>query len=229
MSSRKFKEEHQDCLCYICDKVKPENEINKLKMRGRSIGSEFDGSKFTMNICDSCIKIEHYKWFLEEPKLVDKYTEKYEHESKIKELIDSLLIENQEYIMNGFMSREDWIAMKKGTLPDKEYKKYFMYSPSEARAYKERFPTCEHPVNVRYSENSVGCKCSVGAMGHKNQEASVNISEKCFECSFYKKRETPIKEIKKEDLEDYDLFKLYQLRENELLNKFEDKKPKNKD
>lgn len=209
---REYKHENKHRLCYQCDELvrDPKFSLHTLTVAGRGYGSIFDSSHFEVQLCSNCVKADYDLWFNEEPVMHD-YVEEYSHEEKIGSLIDGFLVENQEYVWNEnssymIMDRQDWIDMKLGALPDEKYKEYGMYSPSEVAAYEERFPVCQHPVNVRYDDGSVGCRCPHGAMGHKDQEASLNISVECFGCEFFEQRKTPIREITHED---YDLYKSY--------------------
>lgn len=82
-----------------------------------------------------------------------------------------------------------------------------MYSPRQIKTYKERFPTCEHPVNITYSDGTKGCWCPLGAYGDYDQKAKdYNFSSECFNCQHYKQRETPIKEMDRNTFEKYKYY-----------------------
>lgn len=105
------------------------------------------------------------------------------------------------------MDSQDWIDDKLGILPDEVYEEeYNMYSPRQIKAYEERFPTCEHPVNKVYNDGSKGCWCPFGTNGNYGQEVGLNVSDECFNCRHYKLRETPIKEM---EYETYEKYKVY--------------------
>jgi hypothetical protein len=210
MRSREEKHLNNERLCYACDTLqKSKNDIRTYSISYRGYGSIFDNCRFSIQLCSECDKPEYNEWFNERPKKGE-YWEEYEHEEKIRDLINSFIIENQEYVWNGMdgwgMERQDWIDMKKGILPDEKYEEYGMYSPRQINAYKERFPTCEHPVNIVYEDGSKGCWCPFGAHGYYDQEVSPNISDECYGCNHYKVREAPIKEM---DNETYNKYKKY--------------------
>ncbi len=208
MNTREEKEMNQKRLCYKCDTLKDsEDEINYYGIwRSRGYGSIFDNDSFTIQICNKCTRPEYKIWFDENPVVEEGYVEFYEHEENIWNLIKSFVVENQEYVLNDHMDRSDWIAMENGTLPDEAYEEYGMYSPRQIRAYEERFPTCEHPVNAAFNDNSVGCYCPFGASGNKDQEVDGNISSECFGCTKYKFRESPRKEMSYETYQKYELY-----------------------
>lgn len=65
------------------------------------------------------------------------------------------------------MESQDWIDVELGVAPDSIYKEYGMYSPSEIKAYEERFPTCENVYLKTYKDGSGSCRCDYGAYGEK--------------------------------------------------------------
>lgn len=210
MTEREYKHQNRHRLCYCCDELQEnEKDLIKYSISYRGYGSIFDNCRFTVQLCKKCDKPEYKEWFYEEPKMED-YCEVYQYEEKIEELINSFPIENQEYVWNGmdgyWMERQDWIDMQLGILPDEKYEEYGMYSPRQIKAYEERFTTCEHPVNVVYSDGSKGCWCPFGAHGEYGQQVSPNISDECYGCEYYKKRETPIKKM---DRDTYDKYEKY--------------------
>lgn len=199
MTTREEKHLNNERLCYYCDTLqKDESQINHWSMYGRGYGSDFDSSRFSIQLCNDCNKPEYEEWFCEEPE-IDDYCEVYKNEGKISDLINSFPIENQEYVWNGIdgwgMDRQDWIDMQLGVLPDERYEEYGMYSPRQVNAYKERFPTCEHPVNVIWNDGSKGCWCPFGASGIYGQKAKENLSDECYGCKHYMKRQSEIKEM----------------------------------
>lgn len=225
---REFKHKNKERLCYCCDTLqKSADKIHILKINNydRGYGSNFDGCNIEIQLCDKCYKEEHAKWFNEQPVIIDDYIKEYTYEEDINNLIKSFPIENQEYVLNHTgdyieMDREDWINMQLGILPDEKYKEYGMYPPSEIKAYEEKFPTCEYPVHRIYDDGSKGCWCPFEAYGEVGQKTSANISNECYYCEYYKKRETPIKDIKDEDFQDYKLYIKSQLKTKELEKKF---------
>ncbi len=213
----------------ICFKCLQEKRINTYSIYGRGYGSKFDGSNTKLQICDECSHFDLNKWFNEECALIDDYCERYNHEDEIYNFIDMFPLQGQELFLNRCMSgwtshvmeSQDWIDMVLGILPDEKYKEYGMYSPSEVKAYKERFPTCEHPVNVVYEDESKGCRCPFGVFGEYGQNEGLNYSDKCYTCEQYSSRETPIKEIKGEDFNDYQQYIISKFKMKKWKGKFE--------
>ncbi|MGG3989677.1 hypothetical protein [Bacillus smithii] len=211
MVSREEKHLHNDRLCYKCDTLQEsKDDLIVYHMSGRGYGSFFDNESFEIQLCNNCAKPEYQKWFDEIP-TYDEFLERYKYEDKIQELINSFPIENQEYVLNGAdgwaMERDHWIAMKKGTLKDEIYEEYGLYSPRQIKAYEERFPTCEHPVNVIYEDGSKNCYCPFGAYGKFDQNIKEHsYSTECFGCEFYKKRETPLKTMDNDTYNKYERY-----------------------
>jgi len=208
MYTREEKHQNRDRLCYSCDNlVEDKNKLITYSVSYRGYGSIFDGCRFSVQLCRNCDKPKYKLWFNEVPEM-DDYCEVYKNEEKIRDFVNSFIIENQEYVWNGMdgyhMDRGDWIDMENGVLPEEKYEEYGMYSPSQVNAYNERFSTCEHPVQAVFSDNSIGCYCPYGASGYEGQTASPNISIECHGCTHYKKRETPMKEM------DYGTYQKYE-------------------
>jgi len=228
-NDRDYKHLNNERLCYCCDTLQPKEEIiHKLGFsnHSRGYGSSFDNESLEIQLCSSCYKDEYAKWFDEIPEIEEgDFYEDYKYEKDITDFINSFILENQEYVLNGAgdftMDRQDWIDMENNILPDGKYKEYRMYSPSEAKSYEEKFPTCHYPVNRIYSDDSKGCWCPFGACGNIGQTTSPNISDECYYCDYYKVRETPIKDIEDNDFEDYKLYIQSKLRQDELNSKFD--------
>lgn len=228
----KYRQENQERLCYCCDTFQPSKDnINTYRIYMRGYGSIFDNCDFTIQLCDKCKQQINKKWFYEQPTMLHEYCEEYKYEKELDNFIHTFPIQNQEYIynhMNGYtMDRSDWIAMKKGNLPEFKYKEYGMYSPLEINAYKERFPTCEYPVIRKYKDGSQGCWCPIAiTFAHGDIEEnkivpSLNISQDCYYCKNYKLRTSNIKTILDIDFDDYELYMKSNLKMNELKEKFE--------
>lgn len=207
MSNRKEKHNNNDKLCYSCDTLLIDrSKLTLLSLNRRGYGSIFDSCNLTIQLCETCMKNEYVSWFNEKPEMFD-HIEHYTYEDSIKNLINSFIIENQEYIMNGIdgwgMDRKDWIDMQCGNLSDEKYEEYGMYSPSQISAYEKRFLTCTHPINVTFDDDSKNCQCVFGALGQYNQKPSPNISNACFGCEHFKPRENPIKEMTVKEFNQY--------------------------
>jgi hypothetical protein len=194
-------------LCFKCLNKK---KITKFSLY-RGYGSSFDNYRTYLQICDDCKPTNIKAWFDEEPEMQDNFYEEYKHEKDITDLVDSFPLEGQELFWNrcaygalaDSMGSQDWIDMKLGILPDEKYKEYGMYSPTEKRLYEERYPTCNHPINIVHSDESKGSRCVFGASGKYGQEVGLNISEECSKCQRYTPRNEPIKDMS------YDEYKLY--------------------
>jgi hypothetical protein len=165
-------------------------------------------------LCEECNPTGIEKWVNEQPKYVD-YYETYQYENEIHKLIDELPIEGQELVLARtaygasapWISGKDWIDMQLGTLPDKKYEEYGYYSPRQIKAYHDRFPTCEHPINVIYSEDSKASNCPFGAMGGFNQKVDDdNPWDDCYNCPHYKQRNTKIKTMSSEEYDRYEKY-----------------------
>jgi hypothetical protein len=85
--------------------------------------------------------------------------------------------------------------MKLGILPDEKYKEYSMYSPSERKAYEDRFPNCKHVEIKVYNDGSKGSHCYKMAFGDSEGNCGSNMSDKCYLCSCYEERTGEIKVV----------------------------------
>lgn len=199
-------------ICFKCLKEKP--KLEKYSLYRSNYGSSFVHNYTYLQICNKCKPKDIEKWFNEKPEMIDEYCAKYKYEQNIIDFVNTLPIEGQELFWNRCahgacadnMDSQDWIDMQLGILPDEKYEEYGMYSPRQIEAYEERFPTCEYPINVVYSDGSKSCWCPFGAGGEYGQKVSPNISDECYGCEHYKKRETPIKEM---DRDTYDKYEKY--------------------
>ena len=114
------------------------------------------------------------------------------------------------------MDAQDWIDYKLNILTHEKCKEYGLYSPQEKQAYKERFPICQHPVNVIFEDESKGCWCPFGAYGEYGQKTGRNLYDGCYECKYFEKRRTPIKYISEKDWIDYKIYYIGKLKEEEF-------------
>jgi len=199
-------------LCFCCLE-KDKSGLKTYYLYRSEYGSSFDNNYTYLQICDDCKPKDIELWFNESPEMND-YCADYKYEENIIDLIDTFPLQGQELFWNRCasgacsytMESQHWIDDKLGILPDEIYEnEYSMYSPRQIKAYEERFPTCEHPVNAMFDDDSKGCYCPFGASGNYNQEISPNVSDECFGCEKYKIRETPIKEMS------YDTYKKYEI------------------
>lgn len=216
--------EKYDKICFKC--LKEKDELKKYYLNRYEYGSKFDNMVTYLQICNECSPEGIEEWFNEKPEMKHDCYAVYKYEQNIIDFIDTLPIQGQELFWNRcasgaiayYMDSQDWIDMKLGILPDEKYEAYYMISPRQIKAYEERFTTCEYPVNVVYSDDSKGCWCPFGASGEYGQQISPNISDECYGCEHYKKRETPIKEM---DWNTYGKYEKY-IRAKIYIEKYKD-------
>ena len=190
-------------LCFKC--LKEHDKINKYKIYGRGYGSCFDNENTTLQLCDECNNKELEKWFNEIPKEND-YYEEYKYENNIIDYVNKLPIQGRELFKNQIsdgaysynIDSQDWIDIELGIASDEIYKKNGMYSPSEVKAYHDRFPTCKKVYLKTYSDGSAVCMCALGAFGDKDGNCESNIWSSCYNCKLYEKKnfDEKLKEIK---------------------------------
>jgi hypothetical protein len=214
----------------ICFKCLKKDNITKFTIYGRGYGSAFDNINTYLQLCDKCKQLVKQEWFDEEPKLIDEFIEEYQYEDNILNFIKTLPLEGQELFYNRcangagasyYMEPQDWIDYYLGILPHEKCKEYGLYSLEEKKAYKERFATCEHPINIIYDDGSKGCWCVFGAHGDYGQKISSNISDECYSCQYYKPRTNPIKEMSYDEFQIYKKYFLGKLNYLKYKNKFE--------
>jgi hypothetical protein len=197
-------------LCFKCLK---KGNITHYVLCRDEYGSSFDGVHTHLQLCDECKKEVKDEWFNEEPKIDDYFT-RYKYEKNILDFIETLPIEGKELFWNRcasgactyYMEPQDWIDYELGILPHDKCIEYNLYSPDEIKAYKERFPVCQHPVNIIYNDNYKSCRCPFGAFGEYGQKIGLNIWDDCYECKHFIKRSTPIKNILSKDYDNYEIY-----------------------
>ena len=212
----------------ICMKCLKSEATNTYTIYGRGYGSSFDSMDTKFQCCDECDNPEYKEWF-NETETMDGYVETYEHEEKIWDLISSLPLESRELFENSFdshawqMEPQDWIDYSLDELPHEKCKEYALYSPKDIEAYKTRFTTCEHVVNVTWDDNSNGSWCPFGVNGSYGQKIDEhdNVHDECTDCKYYKLRESAIKEIDGEDLREWETYMVAKLKVDEYKYKFE--------
>ncbi len=216
-------------VCFNCLK---ETNIHKINIPALGWGSQFDNFSTRIHLCDNCYKSTNPDWW--KLNIIQGKTnwdgEYYEYENEILQFIEQMPLPGQELFYNRYatgafvsyyMEAQDWIDYKLNILPHEKCKEYGLYSPQEKQAYKERFPICQHPVNIIYDDGSKGCWCPFGAHGKYGQKEGLNICDECYECKYFEKRRTPIKYISEKDWIDYKLYYIAKLKEEEFRNKFE--------
>lgn len=211
----------------ICMKCLKNKATHAYYITYRGYGSSFDDMDTKFQCCDECDRPEYDEWF-NEKEVMDGYVETYQHEDKIWDLIRSLPLESQELFENRFdnrgwqMDSQDWIDYELDELPHEKCKEYGLYSPKDIEAYNSKFTTCEYVANVVWDDNSKGSWCPFDASGDYGQKIDEcgNLSDECTDCRFYKKRVTPIKEIKGEDLGQWRHYMSVKLQEEDYKKKF---------
>lgn len=182
---------YSEKLCFKC--LKEKEDINTYEMAYRGWGSIYDGERFRLQLCDECNKEELKEWFDEES-IIDDYAEEYIHEENIENFINDLPIQGQELVKNTcclsgyYTDSQEWIDMELGVAADEVYKENNRYSPSEIKAYEDRFPTCANVYKKIYPDGSSGCRCDYGAYGNSDGTCGVNICDKCYYCKMYEKK-----------------------------------------
>ncbi len=216
-------------ICFNCLK---ETAIHKISIPALGWGSQFDNFSTRIQLCDDCYSVTNPDWW----KLnvikgkTDLESEHYEYEDEILNFVNQMPLAGQELFWNRFasgafvsyyMEAQDWIDYKLNILPHEKCKEYGLYSPQEIQAYKERFPICQHPVNIIYEDGFKSCWCPFGAYGEYGQKVGLNICDECYECEYFEKRNTLIKDISDKDYKDYEIYYKAKLRQEEYKNRFE--------
>lgn len=191
--------ENRNTLCHKC--LKDSNDIKCYSIYGRGYGSIYDSYNKTVQLCKECrndLERDLDKWFNEKPEY-DNYTEIYKYEDKIKSFINSLPIQGREIVINQtssgsfsyYCDSQDWIDIELNIANDEVYKRNGMYTPSEIKAYRERFPTCKNVYLKIWSDGSSSTKCKIHSWvsGTKNFTCNSNISKECYYCNYYEKKE----------------------------------------
>lgn len=206
-------------LCFKC--LKEHEHINKYSIYGRGYGSSFDNENTILQLCDECDNKELNDWFNEES-TYEEYWEDYKYEKNILDYVKTLPIQGRELFENQVSSgacsynidSQDWIDIELEIAPDEVYKRNGMYSPSEKKAYYDRFPTCKNVYLKIYSDGSSGCMCDFGAHGNKDGSCESNIWNSCYKCKLYEKKniDEKLKEVKDFNLtkEDINEVKMYE-------------------
>ena len=194
--------QYQKDLCFKCLMSKP--HIYSYSLGCRGYGSIFDGSVHRLQLCTDCVdEAKHEEinsWFNELPTYIQEYCEDYKFEENIRDYIDNELnIQGRELFWNqtsdGWNSYvvepQDWIDMKLEVAEDEVYKMYGYYTPSEIKAYQERFPTCKHVYQKIYSDGSGGTRCRKNSFvsGELDGSCRLNICKECYYCDDYEKKD----------------------------------------
>lgn len=216
-------------ICFKCLKKHNQQNIHKIHIPSAGYGSCFDNLSTELQLCDTCYKETDPKWWkFETMSFCESGGMIFKFDDDIRDYLKSLPLPGQELVWNRFaygasvpiiMDSQDWIDFELGELSHEKCKEYGFYSTDEKKAYEERFPTCQWPMNKVY-DDSIGCWCSFGAYGDEDQQAREDISEECYSCKNYKKRETPIISVDEKDWDNLMTYVEYQMNKNYLEEKF---------
>lgn len=197
---------YSEKVCFKC--LSEENNINKYVLSCRGYGSIFDSFNSIIQLCENCNCEDLSIWVNESPVIENGYVENYKYEDKLWNFVNSLPLLGRELFENQCadgagchpIDSQDWIDIELGVAPDSLYKEYDMYSPSEIKAYEDRFPTCENVYLKTYADGSKTSVCRYGASGNEYGECSRNISIECYTCKRYSKKGFDILEKEDKDL-----------------------------
>ena len=215
-------------VCFNC--LKRYEHIIKISIPALGYGSSFDNLSTRIQLCFNCISNTNMEWWKLNV-VENEYTGYYEYEDEIIDFVKSMPLSGQELFFNRFasgasimfqMEAQDWIDYKMGILSHQKCKEYGLYSPDEIKAYKERFPKCQHVVNKIYDDGSRASWCVFLANGEYNQKCSKNPSDKCYNCSYFQERKNSVIEnISEGDFNDWRIYYISKLKEDVYKDKFE--------
>jgi len=220
--------ENHENLCWKC--LESKNNIHRISIKAMGYGSQFDSAATEIHLCEECcqesVKQNENLWSMKEK---DSEFSEYEYEQEMLDYIKELPIQGRQFVENKFMldgrslmNPQDWIDYELNVLPNGKCKEYGLYSSEEKKSYVDRFTTCNNVVNYIWDDDkSKGCSCPIGSSGKYGQKVSINISYECYKCNYYTKRNSPIKEIKGEDLFDWQIYMTAKLKSVEYKKMFE--------
>jgi hypothetical protein len=96
-----------------------------------------------------------------------------------------------------------------------------MTSPRQIHAYQTRFSTCEHPVNITYTDGSKTWRCVFRARGEYDQLPSERTSRECLNCEHFQKRETLLKEMSNGEFSLYEKYVIGKINYLKYKDRFE--------
>ena len=193
---------NSDGLCWHCLQIKNPKEIHTIHFGSLGYGSSFDNFSSQLQLCNDCIKETNPEWWeLEREKLDFDGSHNfyaYKYEDEIMNYIGSLPLASRELFYNtyaygacadSYIDSQDWIDYELGILSHEKCKEYGFTSPQESKAYKQRFPTCNHVYKKIYHDGSSACYCPYGASGNSDGTCNANISDECYMCEHYTPKE----------------------------------------
>jgi len=218
--------ENHENLCWKC--LESKNNIHKVLIPEMGYGSQFDGESTEIHLCEECyqesIKKNKNLWSMKEK---DSEFSEYDYEQEMLDYIKELPIQGRQLVENTFNSNEwsmnpqDWIDYELKILSHEKCNDYGFYSQEEIKAYEDRFPTCQHTINCEWEDKLKGCYCPLGSSGEYNQKVNGNISDECYGCKYYIKRDSPIKEIEGKNLGCWQIYMTAKLKAAEYAEMFE--------
>lgn len=109
-----FKHKNNKRLCYCCNELtEREQDLIVFTIKDRNEQSKFYGLDFNIQLHMNCAKeLQLDPFWFDNVTCFDNKTGKYNYEEYIINLIETFILENQEYIYNcnGDLSREEWVA-----------------------------------------------------------------------------------------------------------------------
>lgn len=172
----------------LCDKCLKNNASHTYKIdRTRGYGSIYDESTISLDLCDTCNKVEYKKWFEETSRTHGHCKEEYEYEKDIKNLLDSLPLESRQKVWEDDsytqLPPQMWIDYELNELSHELCKEYGYHSPEERLAYSERFPHCDKVKITVWGDCTKSSGCDHGAHGDETGNCDKhNTCEECFRC-----------------------------------------------
>lgn len=218
-----------DSLCWNC--LRKKDDVRIITIQESGYGSSFDGFSTRIQLCGECYNESQKEkpiWNMD--KVNKNMVHCYKYDKEMEHYIDSLPIVSRELVYNTYakgassgwkMKPQDWIDYESGLLPHEKCKEYGLYSPQAISAYEERFPKCQHPVNIIYSDGSKECQCPNYVCGNYGQACkNGSIGEDCYNCPYYKERTAPIIEVSADDFNDYAYYALYHINKEDWEKRF---------
>lgn len=194
-------------ICFKC--LKESENIHEVEFGSLGYYSHFNNYSTILQLCEDCFASAPES--VKEPDVLydDENEERdvYKGEDEIISYFDHLPPEGQQFVRNECanntarikMEPQDWLDYYiNKDLPYDKAHKYYKYALEEIDSYKDRFPTCEWPVEIAFKDASINCVCPFGASGKEGQKEKENVSAQCYQCPYYKKRESSLLRVTKE-------------------------------
>ena len=192
-------------ICYHCLKEFEKENLHKIEINALGYGSFFDNFGTSLQLCNDCYEKSKSIWTFNTIKDKDNYTI-YANEKEIEDYIYSLPIETQELVFNtnawgafadDMMEPQDWIDYKIGILSHEKCCNYGLISKHMIEEFTDKYPRCEHVINISYNDGQVSSCCFNGSHGLKDGKIDKNDIKKnsqvgkCWNCEYFKERTSP--------------------------------------